>query len=278
MPKFLFAALAAALLMAGPVAARDLSKFAPNDGAAGSTADAARDVDHSAWGAFLKKYVRTGAPDGVNRVAYGAVTAADRATLEAYIAQLQRLDPTRLSRDAAFAYWANLYNAITVDLVVENWPVKSIKDIRSGFLPGPWKRDIATVDGETLSLDDIEHGILRAYFGDNRVHYAVNCASFGCPNLAPEPFTAKRLDAQLDAAARAYINNPRGAHFDDDGRLVVSSIYNWFKEDFGGTDAGVLTHLKRYADPALSAKLANVTKIDGYAYNWNVNAADGATR
>jgi hypothetical protein len=121
-----------------------------------------------------------------------------------------------------------------------------------------------------LSLDDIEHRILRAVFRDPGVHYSVNCASIGCPNLQNEAFTG--LNSQLDAGARAFVNNPReSAASGSCQRVVVSSIYNWFKADFGGTDEGVLTHLRKYAMPDLAVKLKTATSISDYQYDWRLN-------
>jgi hypothetical protein len=102
------------------------------------------------------------------------------------------------------------------------------------------------------------------------VHYAVNCASIGCPNLGREAFTGAKLNDQLDAAARAYANHPRGVDVRSDG-LVASSIYNWFADDFGGTEEAVLAHLREYAEPALKAKLDGARSIADYAYDWNHN-------
>ncbi|MGE0408540.1 MAG: DUF547 domain-containing protein [Amphiplicatus sp.] len=230
-------------------------------------------VDHSAWGAFLSKYV-VASPDGVNRVRYGAVTGEDRQRLDAYIATLATVDSTLLGKDEAFAYWANLYNALTVDLILDRYPVKSIRDIKPSLLAiGPWKMTVVTVHGEQLSLDDIEHGILRAAWKDNRIHYAVNCASIGCPNLRAEPFTADDLDGALTQAARDYVNHPRGAHFDEAGRLVVSSIYDWYREDFGGSEQGVIDHMLRYAGPGLAERLQRARGIARYDYDWTLNDA-----
>ncbi len=264
--------LAAAVLMvaaAVPSAmAADLAKFAKwND-----MSDAR--IDHSAWGAFLGAYVEEAAADGVNRVRYGTVSAEDRRRLDAYIAKLASADSTALSKGEAFAYWANLYNALTVDLILDHYPVKSIRDIKPSLLAiGPWKMVVVTVQGEALTLDDIEHGILRPAFKDPRAHYAVNCASIGCPNLRAIPFTGNNLDQTLDQAARDYINHPRGARFDERGRLIVSSIYQWFAEDFGGSEQGVIDHLSRYAAPGLAERLKGARDIAKYDYDWTLNDA-----
>lgn len=139
---------------------------------------------------------------------------------------------------------------------------------------GPWNAKILKVKGVDLSLDDIEHGILRPLFKDPRVHYAVNCASIGCPNLQTEAFAGAKLDAQLDAAARDYVNHPRGVTVGPKG-VFVSSIYSWFKAGFGGNDEGVLKHLRAYAAPDLVRKLEAVTSISGDFYDWGLNDLQG---
>ncbi len=232
-------------------------------------------VDHSAWDQLLKTYVKPSA-DGLNRIDYAAFKRDDHAALKTYIGGLQSVNPNTLGRAEQFAFYANLYNAKTIDIVLDHYPVESIKNISLGgglfasFSGGPWKTKVVTVNGTALSLDDIEHGILRKTFKDPRVHYAVNCASIGCPNLAAEALTGARLNAQLDAGARSYINHPRGLRFE--GRnLIASSIFKWFKEDFGGTDQGVINHARKYAGADLAAKLKTTKSIGGYAYDWSLN-------
>ena len=231
-------------------------------------------LDHSAWDRWLAAYVTTDS-DGVNRVAYGRVTSADRAALQAYIATLTATRVTALNRPEQMALWINLYNALTVNVVLDHYPVPSIRDIGISpgwFTFGPWGAKLVRVEGEKISLDDIEHRILRPIWRDARIHYAVNCASVGCPNLARRAYTGARLQTMLDAAARAHINNWRGATVRDGG-LYVSSLYDWYVTDFGGSEAAVLAHLRRYAAPDLLRRLGGVTKISGYRYDWNLNQA-----
>lgn len=241
----------------------------------GASPTLAQAPDHTAWDALLKTYVKPGA-NGVNNVDYAAFKKNSHQDLKAYLADLADVDPTKLGPEDAYAYYVNLYNAKTIDIVLDHYPVKSIKDISLGggllaaVTGGPWKAKVVEVNGKALSLDDIEHGILRKDYDDPRVHYAVNCASIGCPNLAAEAYTGDRLNAQLDAGARAYVNDRRGFSFDGD-TLTASSIYNWFSEDFGGTEQGVIAHAKKYAAPALAEKLNAVTSIDGYEYDWALN-------
>jgi len=236
--------------------------------------------------ALLARYASRPA-DGVVRVDYARwkASAADVAALDTWIAEAATRRPSAMPRNAAFAYWANLYNALTLRLILERYPVRSIKDIRStgvGLDPrqfaGPWRTRLVTVEGQRMSLDDIEHETMRPTFRDPRVHYAVNCASIGCPDLPFRAWRAEGLEANLDAAARAFVNHPRGALVLPDGRLRVSSIYKWFREDFGGDDAGVIAHLRQHAAPALAERLRIVTRIAEDAYDWALNDINTAAR
>jgi len=229
-------------------------------------------VDHADWDALLATYVSAGA-DAVNRFAYTGISEPDRLKLAGYIERLQTITVTGLNADEQRAYWINLYNAATVNVVIQHLPVESIRDIDISpglFADGPWEKKMLTVEGEEISLNDIEHRILRPIWKDARIHYAVNCASIGCPNLVKKAFSAATAEAMLDAAARAYVNHARGARKTEDG-LVVSKIYAWFKDDFGGDDAGVLEHLKQYAAPDLKAVLDDAEGIFGHEYDWSLN-------
>ncbi len=230
------------------------------------------EVEHAAWSDLLGRYVRPHR-DGVNRMAYGEFTREDRAALASYLEQLSGTCVTCLRKPEQRAFWINLYNALTIDVILDHYPVSTIRDIDISprlFSQGPWGKKLLRIEGIEVSLDDIEHRILRPLWHDPRTHYAVNCASIGCPNLIPEAFTAENMERLLDAGARAYVNHPRGARVEG-GDLVVSSIYDWFAVDFGGSDAGVIRHLKRYADPELSRKLAGIDAIDGDDYDWSLN-------
>lgn len=229
--------------------------------------------DHVRWSEFLGRQVVTD-DTGVNRIAYGRVRPEDKGLLEAYIGDLEGARVARLGRREQFAFWVNLYNALTVNVVLEHFPVSSIRDI-AGTWPllsfGPWKRKLCAVDGEPLSLSDIENRILRPIWRDPRLHYAVNCASVGCPNLRREAFTGARMEAQLDSAAREFVSGPRCV-IEHDGRLVISSLYNWYAGDFGSGPTAVLDHISRYAGTSLMNVLRGARRIDGYEYDWRLNA------
>jgi len=273
--RALIAAAAALPALPSPaLPAMTVTPFAPTDDLARAFAPegTAPAPDHAAWEALARDVFVAGA-DGIVRVRYGALKAQPGA-LDGYVEMLAALDPTALAPADGFAYWANLYNALTLQVIVGRYPVASIRDIPSGlFFPfGPWRRDVVTVNGRALSLDDIEHRILRGGWREPRIHHAVNCASIGCPNLPLTAWRGDTLDRDLDAAARAFVNHPRGCRIEG-GRLIVSSIYHWYAEDFGGSDAGVIAHLRRYAAPELADVLSQRTTIDDHAYDWGLNDA-----
>ena len=241
------------------------------DWAQASTEDR-RVIDHGAWTELLQRYVGKGEAD-LNTFAYGKVSAADRAALGNYLQSLEAVEVTGYNRNEQLAYWLNLYNAVTIKVVLDHYPVKTIRDIDiSGFLRnGPWQKELVTVEDTPLTLDDIEHAILRPIWKDPRIHYGVNCASVGCPNLQTSAFTGDTVHDQLDAGATAFINSSRGVAVDSDGSVSVSSIYSWFAYDFGNSQKGVMTHLLKYANADLAEKLRKTGRIGDTHYDWALN-------
>ena len=230
-------------------------------------------VDHSAWDAFLTKYVSPDA-QGINRVCYRSVTSADRQNLNCYLQQLQSIDVRNLNRNEQLAYWFNLYNAATISVVLNNYPIRSVRQIKEKLTDfvGPFD-DEGTVEvlGKPLSLNDIESGIIRPIWNDPRIHYALNCASYGCPNLANTAWQSHDLDARLNGAASEYINSGRAVKSSLLG-LKASKIYKWYAGDFGGEE-GVLNHLRQYANGNTLQILNGQNCIRGYFYDWSLNDA-----
>jgi len=219
--------------------------------------------DDSIYAELLNRYNRNGLVDyaGFKR---------DEVRLDQYLAVLAKIDPNTLSRSEQFAYYANAYNAWTIKLILTGYPgVESIKDLGSLF-KSPWKKKFVELDGKVITLDNIEHDILRPRFKDPRVHMAVNCASKGCPPLWNEPFTGSRLDDQLDAAARSFINNP-GFNRLEGNTLFVSKIFKWFREDF---EDDVIGFIEKYAEGQLKARIqANraLLEVEYLDYDWSLN-------
>lgn len=227
--------------------------------------------EHGAFDALLKTHVR---PDGngYNRINYSALKA-DKSKLDAVILSMTAIDPRSLSRSQAHAYWINLYNAVTLQVVVSHWPVGSIKKINLGgnglFGSGPWKAKLVTVSGVELSLDDIEHEIVRPLFNDPLSHYGLNCASYSCPNLMPAAYTGDNLTQLLEANARDYINHNRGVSIAE-GSITASNIYKWYGDDFGGRSK-LKAHWQAYATPE-KAKAIAAARIGDFIYDWSINA------
>jgi len=233
-------------------------------------------IDHGVWEGFLKKYLVAPHPSGINRVRYQAVGDEDRKALKGYLQMLQSLPVSNYNRTEQKAYWINLYNALTVELIISRYPVASIRDINISpglFVRGPWGAKLLTIEGEKLSLDDIEHRILRPIWKDNRVHYAVNCASLGCPNLQSAAYTSDNMESLLEKGAREYVNHPRGVAIKNE-KLVVSSIYVWFQEDFGGSAEGLMEHWGKYASGALAEALRSYSGGLDHDYDWRLNGAE----
>lgn len=181
------------------------------------------------------------------------------------------------------AFWINAYNALTLKTIVDNYPIRPrglkalvypASSIRQ--IPGAWTDRRWRVAGRLLSLDDIEHRILRPQFGDPRVHMALVCAAAGCPPLRREAYRGEDLESQLDDQARRYLASPAGLRVDPQGREVaVSSIFKWFEADFGGPQ-GVRAFLRRYA-PAPTARLLSdpTVSVTFIEYDWRLNDAQG---
>lgn len=224
-----------------------------------------RSHDHIPWDALLKKHV-----DRNGFVNYEGFLQ-DSVELDRYLTQLQNYPPDKQTwtDEEQLAYWINAYNAFTIKLIIDHYPVESIKDIGSGiqipFVNSPWDIKFIEIGGEKLDLNNIEHSILRKEFDEPRIHFAVNCASFSCPKLLDEAFVASKLNDQLDQQAHEFINDPERNKIDRD-QVQVSKIFSWFKRDF--TKEGSLTEfLNRYS----KVKIEYKTKIRFMDYDWSLN-------
>ncbi|MEM7358474.1 MAG: DUF547 domain-containing protein [Pseudomonadota bacterium] len=228
-------------------------------------------VDHTRWQEILTSYLDDQHPSGINRFNYAAVTQVDRRKLNAYLQYLQALEPRQYNDNEQKAYWINLYNAMAVALVVNDGrDLRSIRQIRAGvFTPGPWSRKDLNVVSQDLSLDDIKNGILRPIWNDARVHYALNSASLGCPNLSKTAFDGGNIETLLDGAARAYINHARAVSVSS-GQLTLSQIYEWYNTDFGNSYVEMINHISQFAEPALAESLKASLRVS-YNYDWTLN-------
>ncbi len=232
-------------------------------------------LDHAPLERLLARYLHTSdGPLGADSLFdYGGVTAEHRGELDAYVAGLARVPITQYRRAEQLAYWVNLYNALVLQQVLVAYPVASIRDVDlSGafFLGGPWAEKLVTVERFDLSLDDIQHRILRPGWRDPRLHYVLNCAALGCPHLQPRAFAAGDAEARLEAAATAFVNHPRTLQMRFEG-LQISSLYVWYADDFGYGRSAVMRHLRRYATGRRAALLRGLEGWSGHSYDWRLN-------
>lgn len=222
-------------------------------------------VDNSKWGSLLKKFVITNHSSGVNRIDYAAFTEADRAELGQYIDYMQQLDPRQLTKARQKAYWLNLFNAALVQEVLESEPEDSIREVGRGL----WRSNRLYITMQKTSLDDIEHGILRPIFGDPRVHFSLVAGTVGSARILAEPFTGENVEDLLESNTREFLNHERGVLINDQG-VVLSSIFKWYVDDFGGDFAGV----KQFITPYVSDRVANTlsnSRRARYDYSWALN-------
>lgn len=193
----------------------------------------------------------------------------NKAVLDSYLQQLEKLSQeefTKFSEDEKLSFWINAYNAYTIQIILKHYPVKSIREIKSGFFSiGPWKISFINLLNKKMSLDDIEHGIIRKQFAEPRIHFAVNCASIGCPSLLQNAFTAKNLEEQLNYAAKNFLTNTK-KNYVNNKTLYLSKIFDWYGEDFDKKYGGYI----HYIIQSLGLKSSDyVVKFN--EYNWQLN-------
>ena len=222
-------------------------------------------VDHSAYDRLLKKYVN--AKGFVN---YKGLKA-DEAALNQYLAQLSKNPPAaNASKPEQMAFWINAYNAFTLRLILNHYPLKSIKDIGAKIqiplVSTPWAIKFFSIGGEKMSLDNIEHGILRKKFDDPRVHFALVCASVSCPALRTEAYTAARLESQLEDQGRDFLNNPAKNNISK-SKAQLSKYFDWYKGDWTTNGQSVVKWVNRYSAVKIDAQ----TPVSYLVYNWNLN-------
>jgi hypothetical protein len=221
-------------------------------------------VSHVLFDQLLKQHV--GKTGKVNYKGF----IRDSTELNKYLKVLSANPPqSKWSRNDQLAYWINAYNAYTIQLIIRNYPLKSIKDIGSKikipFVNTPWDIKFIQIGKETYDLNNIEHDILRKKFNEPRIHFAIVCASVSCPKLLNEAFVGSRINEQLTAQARDFINDASRNKITS-GKAELSSIFSWFKGDF--TKKGsLINYINQYANTKLKAD-AKISHLD---YNWNLN-------
>lgn len=222
-------------------------------------------VDHSSYDRLLKKYVTD--KGLVNYKGF----KADEKEFNQYLALLSKNPPAASwSKNEQMAYWINAYNAYTIRLILNYYPVKSIKDIGSSiqipFVTTPWAAKFFSIGGEKMSLDNIEHGTLRKKYDDPRIHFALVCASMSCARLRNEAYTAAKLESQLDDQGRDFVNNPAKNKVGKE-TAQLSKYFDWYKGDWTKNGQSVAKWVNRYSTTKMDEN-ARITYLD---YNWKLN-------
>jgi len=238
-------------------------------GAAGEALGA----DHSAFDAMLRRHVTDGLVD------YDAFERAPE--FRAYLDQLVATDPSKLSRSDQLAFWINAYNAYTIHLINLRGERDSIRNIKAPGSPlkGPWAEPVARVGSRSYSLDEIEHQVIRNRYREPRIHFALVCAALGCPPLRAEAYDGSRIEAQLEEQARLFLlKTPEKNRVDvEKGIVYLSPIFDWFKEDFGGSDAAVLRYIARFYPEGAEKRLllSGKATVARTGYAWKLNKRSG---
>lgn len=223
-------------------------------------------ISHDLWNDLLQKHVTE---EGY--VDYAGFQR-DAEQFEQYLDLLSGGHPndSNWTRNEQLAYWYNAYNAFTVKLILDNYPVQSIKDIKSG-VPGlntVWDIKFIEIEGQEYDLNNLEHGIVRPNFNEPRSHFALNCASISCPSLRNEAYVADRLDEQLTDQARKFLANPK-KNFITPGAINVSKLFSWYSGDFT-QNTDLIAYLNQYAPVQINAD----AKVNHTAYLWGLNTAE----
>jgi hypothetical protein len=212
------------------------------------------DIDHAQWNILLQKHVSS-----QGNVDYKGFTK-DAKALTSYLDYLSKHVPSKSdTKNTVLAYWINVYNAFTVKLIIDNYPVKSIKDIKD-----PWGKKFFTVGNKKYSLEDVEHEILRK-MNEPRIHFAINCASFSCPNLLNEAFEAATLEKQLSTVTKSFLADTSKNTLTAK-KITISEIFNWFASDFK-TKGTLIDFINQYSTVKIDPK----AKINYRDYNWSLN-------
>ncbi len=219
-------------------------------------------ISHATWDSLLQKHVVDG---HVNYQGF----QADSLSFYHYINLLSANHPNEKhwAEKERLAYWINAYNAFTIQLVIENYPVKGIKEIKKGipFVSSVWDIKFIEIENQTYDLNNIEHTILRKHFEEPRIHFAIVCASISCPELLNEAYVAERIDHQLNNQAIQFINDTSRNKITKEA-ISISKIFSWFKGDFTKKES-LIDFLNRYSKTKINAN----ADISHLSYDWNLN-------
>ena len=240
-----------------------------------STNVLAFDHSHSKWDKVLKDYQNENGL--VNYKKLKADANNKEHSFNSYLSEVSGVSESEYNKfksEEKMAFLINAYNAFTFKLIVDNYPVKSIKDIGSLFTSS-WKKEFfSMLGGKVKSLDPIEHEWLRPKFKDYRIHAAVNCASISCPPLRHEAFLGSNLDKQLDEQMSFWLKDESRNRFDEKfGKLYLSKIFDWYGDDFEKWGDGIKAVVKKFGPKAAVEAIKKGGDIDYLDYDWGLNEA-----
>tara|TARA_Y100000768_G_scaffold388954_1_gene389237 strand:- start:15126 stop:15851 length:726 start_codon:yes stop_codon:yes gene_type:complete len=223
------------------------------------------DHEHKVWNQFLMAKTKMKGKQVL--VDYQSIKM-DPSLLKKYLEQLEGVTKSEFqefNEKQKLSYWINAYNAYTVKLIVDNYPVKSIKDL-GGFLSSPWSKEFIKLMGQEMSLDDIEHKTIRKNFKEARIHFVVNCASMGCPSLYREAIVADKIEEQLEAATKHFLTNSAKNQISKK-HAKLSKIFDWYEGDFEKYHGSVRKFIQKYT----SEKVDKDTRVSYLDYDWSLN-------
>lgn len=233
-------------------------------------------VDHNPWQEILTAYVDDQHASGINRFDYSAVTASDARKLKEYLAAIQKIEPRQLNPNEAKAYWINMFNAVLVDKVVDTYQSGSRRAIRrilnGGIRSSGWGKEVAEVVMQSISLNDIEHGILRPIWNDHRIHFALSANTVSGANIQKTAFSGNNIEELLEKARVEFFQHPRSVRVNGN-RMILNSIFEWYASDFASNKRALLAYISENVSEDKRQAIRGLTKIR-YDYSWNLNAPD----
>lgn len=232
-------------------------------------ATGAFDQSHASLDGVLKKYVTADA-----KVKYKSLKA-NRTNLDTYLGEVSAVTSSEFNgwtKDQQLALLINLYNAATLKLVIDNYPVESIKKI-GGLFKGPWKQPVVRLFGKVITLDTLEHKVLRTQYSEPRVHFAIVCAAVGCPPLRAEAYTAAKLDSQLEDQGHRFLADTNKNYVTGEA-LYLSPIFKWFAEDFTKENKYVTNYVRKYFPKETAAKIGSGFPVEYTDYDWSLNTGE----
>jgi len=233
-------------------------------------------INHGAWQEILTTYVDDQHPSGINRFDYSSVTAGDARKLKDYLAYLQRMEPRQLNSQEAKAYWINMFNAILVDSIIDTYQDGSTRAINrlinGGVRSTAWGRDTAEVAMQEISLNDIEHGILRPIWKDPRIHFAISACTLSGANIQKTAFSGENNEELLEKARAEFFEHPRSVRVEGN-RIMLNSVFDWYASDFAQNKRELLAYIRANVSESKRREIQGLSKTS-YDYNWDLNAPE----